>query len=69
MSPPNAPTPRLGDPIPASIGALLHASDASVVTDIERETEQVTERLAAATRRRGVSIVPATPHQPAQAIR
>ena len=69
MSPPNAPRPRPDDPIPASIVALLHALDTSVVADIERETEQVAERLAAATRRRGVSIVPATPHQSAQAIR
>ena len=69
MSPPKAPRPRTDDPIPASIMALLDASDASVVADIERETEQVAEQLAAATRSRGDSIVPATPHQPAQAIR
>lgn len=69
MSPPEAPKPRPDGPIPASIMALLDASDASVVADIERESVQVAEQLAAVARRRGDSIVPAMPHQPAPAIR
>ena len=69
MSPPKAPKPRPDDPIPASIVALLEASHASVVADIERETEQIAQQLAAATRRLGDSIVPATPQRPTRTIR